>query len=512
MKNQPLIRFIACLVILLFAFLSGFYGSLQWCCIGVLSALLYLIIFYQNKSILHHAIKIILSVLSCALLFYGCYLALFPKLICWFIGLSSLSFVVSYSFKNANGKCIKSVFTILSFVLLSLFTVGFNPFVGMKYSVKEHFKDYAYSRRGVYIIQNDSLLGLRDRWSVIEKPQYGSIEILNPTKPFVNVSSSEGIGVYNLETHNFDIMPTPRCSQIVQVNDTLSNMLDLHGNVYRQIIIPKHWWKELPEHQIKTVPFSDAEGNVSKEYIRDIAEEFEPNLDEGEEDFMRMYKQCPDSYSALGKIIRSSGCTNTPKNNLQWYYVTNDIIAETGMPKDSRISEFREIISWYNGGNQSELNQAAYMEQVLAHYLELEQFAHFLDLFPEQDHEYELFSMLQAQIIDEYISEMYEKNHYSSLPMDISAGIVNHLKEITELLIAQNSLLSGEEITVPKSINQSLDFGDVDAENNYKGWLEERNKFSFSLPVEQQRKYNLITKALKNTFNFNLCYDDEIYN
>lgn len=100
------------------------------------------------------------------------------------------------------GMCVS---TIISVIVIPILILGMNPFSVTQYAVKDTFRQYVYSPRGVYIIEKDSLMGLRDRWGMIVEPQFSSMHIMKKTQPYMEVKSPDGMGVYNIEKHVFNV-------------------------------------------------------------------------------------------------------------------------------------------------------------------------------------------------------------------------------------------------------------------------------------------------------------------
>lgn len=144
-------------------------------------------------------------------------------------------------------------------IVIPLFILGLNPFTATQYAVIDKFQQYAYSPRGVYIIEKDGLMGLRDRWNTIIEPQFSSMHIMKKTQPFMEVKSAKGIGIYNIEKHQFTVEPDSRCEAIVSVGDSIWNMIDKDVVPYRQIILPKFWLDGFDDAQLEIFDMSHSE-------------------------------------------------------------------------------------------------------------------------------------------------------------------------------------------------------------------------------------------------------------
>lgn len=249
------------------------------------------------------------------------------------------------------------------------------------------------------------------------------------------------------------------------------------------------------------IDVKDTPTEISFDSLRNFVDTYSPVINRNDEQHFNLYQATQPVYEVLGKIIKSSELVNSPNNNLTWYRVSNVLIAESGLPEDSVFNIIDEIINWYDGGNQQELNYAAYMRQVMAHYHELEQFNDYLNLCPTQYKEHELFSIIQSDIIETYIKDMYDSNHYSSLPMDVSAGIVNYLNSITSVLKAQNALLRGEPVHFPSQSHSLNSFSDNQGRSLLTEWKKERAEFSKSTHPKIKGDYDKITTLLENSIN-----------
>lgn len=249
------------------------------------------------------------------------------------------------------------------------------------------------------------------------------------------------------------------------------------------------------------IDIRDTATEISFDSLRNLVDVYSPEINRNEEQLFNLFQATQPVYEILIKIIKSSELVNSPNNNLTWYRVSKVLIAESGLTKDSVFNIIDEIISWYDGGNQQDLNYAAYMRQVMAHYHELDQFNDYLTLCPTQYREYELFSIIQSDIIDTYIKNMYDTNHYSSLPMDVSAGVVNYLNSITSVLKAQNALLRGEPVHFPSQSHSLNSFSDKQGLSLFPEWKRERAEFSKSTHPNIRGDYDKITSLLENSIN-----------
>lgn len=253
----------------------------------------------------------------------------------------------------------------------------------------------------------------------------------------------------------------------------------------------------------KTVPMNiwETTADISFDSLRNLADTYTPAINQNDEQLFRLYEATQPVYDILGKIVKSSELVNSPNNNLNWYRVSNLLIQESGFPEDSVFNTIEEIISWYDGGNQQDLNHAAYMRQVMAHFHELKQFNDYLNLYPTQYREYELFSTIQSNLIDGYIEEMYATNHYSSLPMDVSAGIVNYLNSITSILKIQNALLREQGMHTASQPHPLRSDSDKRVSALLPEWKNERAEMSKLLSPTIIDDYDKITFLLENSLN-----------
>lgn len=239
--------------------------------------------------------------------------------------------------------------------------------------------------------------------------------------------------------------------------------------------------------------------DVSIDSLRYLVDNYTPGIDRNDQDLVHLYEATQPVSEILGKMVQTSKLANSPNNNLNWFRVSKALIAGSDLPEDSVFNTMDGIISWYDGRDQRDMNYAAYMRQVIAHYRQLEEFNDYLDLFPDQYREYEIWSGIQSDLIDAYVEGMYENNHYSSLPMDISAGIVARLDRTTAILKMQNDLLRGMPVNVASEINDTQSLEEEKSNPEIAEWEKEREKVSKSLPPDMQREYNKISLLLEKS-------------
>lgn len=255
------------------------------------------------------------------------------------------------------------------------------------------------------------------------------------------------------------------------------------------------------EKQSGTSSTHEAEGapvDLPLDSLKGIIYGCVPQIDREDEQLVSLYKATRPVYDILYKIIKSSKLVNTPPNNLNWYRIIDGLISSSGLPYDSVMNTINEIIDWYDGGKQSDINHAAYIRQVMSHYHQLEQFNRYIQLCPDRYKEYEVWSTLQAGMIDQYIHDMYERNHYSSLPMDVSAGIVNHLDSVTAILKKQNDMLAGVSLDLSISPSNTWNSGDENTAGLLLEWQRQRKSLSERLPSNIQTEYDKITLSLES--------------
>ncbi|MCH5346876.1 MAG: hypothetical protein J1E63_07180 [Muribaculaceae bacterium] len=245
--------------------------------------------------------------------------------------------------------------------------------------------------------------------------------------------------------------------------------------------------------------------DVPIDSLRNLVSSLKPEIDSNDEQLVALYEQTKPVFDILYKIVRSSTLDNTPQNNLNWYRVNRDLIESSGMSEKHVFSTINKIFEWYEGGDQPELNYAAYMRRVIAHYQELERLSTYLESNPSQLKEYETWSAIQAINMDIFIKDMYEYNHYSSLPMDISGAIVYYLNTVTSLFKKQNELLNGKAVQLPPapapaedSEGLALPLEDERVTALIAEWEQERQAFSKTLPSKTQKAYDQITLLLKD--------------
>lgn len=279
MNRNTFIPLAGIATVLLLSALAGFYGRLQLLAVLFLPLVFVKILytFYPNFQanrrhwILDQSLVLIggLSIyfsLECAgewrffLLFGGLFLILCGAMP------SFDNEDISHKPLSVVGMCLSTVAS----VVLPLLILGMNPFSVTQYSVKDSFQQYAYSQRGVYIIEKDSLMGLRDRWGMIVPPQFISMHIMKKTQPYMEVKSPEGVGIYNVEKHEFTVSPNPRCIAIVQAGESVWNMLDKDEKSFRQIRLPKFWLDGFDDAQLETFDIPDNEKILIAQKLNDI--------------------------------------------------------------------------------------------------------------------------------------------------------------------------------------------------------------------------------------------------
>ena len=279
MNRNTFIPLAAVATVILLSALVGFYGKLQFLATLVLPLTLVKILhaffpnFQQNRR--HWILDQSLVVIGSLMIYFSVECAGEWRVFLLFGGLFLILCGAMPSFDNEDisYKPLSVVGMSLSTaasVALPLLILGMNPFTVTQYSVKDSFQQYAYSPRGVYIIEKDSLMGLRDRWGMIIAPQFTSMHIMKRTQPYMEVKSAEGVGIYNIEKHEFIVDPNPRCVAIVQAGESVWNMLDKDEIPFRQVRLPKFWLDGFDDAQLETFDIPENEKILIAQKLNDL--------------------------------------------------------------------------------------------------------------------------------------------------------------------------------------------------------------------------------------------------
>lgn len=269
MNRYKLIPITALALVLILSALAGFYGKLQF-----LAALTLPLVFVNilhsffplySEGRRHWTLDKSLVVIGSLLTYFSVefggewrYAMLFGGIFILLCGATPSFYNDDVSNKPLSVLGLGASTAIVS-IIMPLLILGMNPLTATQYAVIDNFQQYAYSPRGVYIIEKDGLMGLRDRWDTIIEPQFTSMHIMKKTLPFMEVKSANGIGIYNIEKHHYRVEPDSRCEAIVSVGDSIWNMIDKDEVPYRQIILPKFWLDGFEDAQLEIFEMSHSE-------------------------------------------------------------------------------------------------------------------------------------------------------------------------------------------------------------------------------------------------------------
>lgn len=280
MNRNAFIPLAAIATILTLSALAGLYGKLQF-----LAALFFPLIFvkilyafYPNfmENRRHWVLDQGLVFIGSLLVYFSIEFAGDARIFMLFVGMFLTLCGAMPSFDNDDivlkplsvvGMCSS---TIISVIVIPVLILGMNPFSVTQYAVTDSFRQYAYSPRGVYIIEKDGLMGLRDRWGMIVEPQFSSMHIMKKTQPYMEVKSRDGMGVYNIEKHVFTVDPDSRCTGIVQASDSVWNILDRNEMPYRQIQLPIFWLDGFEDAQLEIFDIQDIERNFMAQQLNKL--------------------------------------------------------------------------------------------------------------------------------------------------------------------------------------------------------------------------------------------------
>ena len=88
--------------------------------------------------------------------------------------------------------------------IVPISSLGYNPYSAMHVSRHRDYVGYLWGDRGLLRVAGRDGFGLRDRYGMITPLQRGSIEFIDPWKPFVKIGArGTGWSLYDIERHEF---------------------------------------------------------------------------------------------------------------------------------------------------------------------------------------------------------------------------------------------------------------------------------------------------------------------
>ena len=88
--------------------------------------------------------------------------------------------------------------------IVPISSLGYNPYSAMHVSRHRDYVGYLWGDRGMLRVAGRDGFGLRDRYGMITPLQRGSIEFIDPWKPFVKIGArGTGWSLYDIERHEF---------------------------------------------------------------------------------------------------------------------------------------------------------------------------------------------------------------------------------------------------------------------------------------------------------------------
>lgn len=205
-------------------------------------------------------------------------------------------------------------------------------------------------------------------------------------------------------------------------------------------------------------------------------------------DFSELHNE--NSPLLLEKILAMSEMEASPENNLEFAHNVDLLIDEAGMSRDEALADIGTIVEELSVNTQSSMNSAAYIRQVMDHYLLLSDYDSLMRDFPDLplDEEYAAWSKFNAAYLDEILTYMSETASYSSLPMDQSERVVAYLDKRRNALAEEREMLGSSVIVKAREDNVPT-FADLHpAENReiealYNQWLAARRKIADMIPA-----------------------------
>lgn len=113
--------------------------------------------------------------------------------------------VVLGKFVNATHRKWRGVvlYLFVAFIV-PISCLGYNPYSAMHVSRHYDYVGYLWGDRGLLRVAGRDGFGLRDRYGMITPLQRGSIEFIDPWKPFVKIGArGTGWSLYDIERHEF---------------------------------------------------------------------------------------------------------------------------------------------------------------------------------------------------------------------------------------------------------------------------------------------------------------------
>lgn len=104
-------------------------------------------------------------------------------------------------FVNATHRKWRAValYVLVAFII-PISSLGYNPYSAMHVSRKYDYSGYLWGDKGLLGVHGKDGFGLRDRYGMVVPAQYGPIEFLDCTKPYVKVRERiDAWGIYDIE-------------------------------------------------------------------------------------------------------------------------------------------------------------------------------------------------------------------------------------------------------------------------------------------------------------------------
>lgn len=167
-------------------------------------------------------------------------------------------YVAIDTYRLHRGKCIALALFIMPTLLIAPLSLGLNPYAVLDcdYVSKYHYGYYA--SEGVYIIEKDGKLGLRDRFGLILPTEYNEFKRLDKWGRYISVLegpntliANNRYGIYDVGSRRFVLDPkSVAVSQIEQVNENTFNLIGPANGHFATLLLPGHH----PEREDDYIP------------------------------------------------------------------------------------------------------------------------------------------------------------------------------------------------------------------------------------------------------------------
>lgn len=143
--------------------------------------------------------------------------------------------------ESIGRRCLSVLTLVVTAFLIPTFCIGYIPYTDMESRLAGRYTGYAYSPYGVFRIESKIGVGLRDRYGVILPPEYDRFAILEPSKPYLEISVDGCKGVFDLETHQVVVKPV--YDRIERVGKYVFRLWLKDGATYKYLILPEYYAK-----------------------------------------------------------------------------------------------------------------------------------------------------------------------------------------------------------------------------------------------------------------------------